>query len=172
MAITSEATSFTKDIQGRYLCNTYGEATSGGPFDIVVIGGGTFGAAIAEHVWYRQKRAGGGLRTIVLEAGPFTLPEHVQNAGILGLFDPADSVILNENAQQPEPPRNEVWGVPWKSATPFKGLAYCVGGRSLYWGGWSPRLLDAGVPAGPPAGVADVNGTDLAEGEKEVGVAD
>ena len=109
MAITSESTTFTKDIQGRYLCNTYGEATAGGPFDIVVIGGGTFGAAIAEHVWYRQKRAGGGVRTIVLDAGPFTLPEHVQNTGILGLFDPADVVILNENAPQPEPARNEVW---------------------------------------------------------------
>jgi hypothetical protein len=58
MAIASESTSFTKDIQGRYLCNTYGEATAGGPFDIVVIGGGTFGSAIAEHVWFRQKQAG------------------------------------------------------------------------------------------------------------------
>jgi choline dehydrogenase-like flavoprotein len=172
MAISSESTSFTKDIQGRYLCNTYGEATSGGPFDIVVIGGGTFGAAIAEHVWFRQKQAGGGLRTIVLEAGPYTLPEHVQNTGILGLFDPADSVILNENAHQPEPARNEVWGVPWKSATPFKGLAYCVGGRSLYWGGWSPRLLDAEVSTWPPEVVADLKSRYFDESTKQIGVDD
>jgi len=172
MAITSESTTFTKDIQGRYLCNTYGEATAGGPFDIVVIGGGTFGAAIAEHVWYRQKRAGGGVRTIVLDAGPFTLPEHVQNTGILGLFDPADVVILNENAPQPEPARNEVWGVPWKSATPFKGLAYCLGGRSLYWGGWSPRLLDAEVSTWPPEVVADLKSTYFDESTKQIGVDD
>jgi choline dehydrogenase-like flavoprotein len=172
MAIKTESTSFTKDIQGRYLCNTYGEATAGGPFDIVIIGGGTFGAAIAEHFWYRQKRAGGGLRTIVLEAGPFTLPEHVQNTGILGLFDPADSVILNENNPQPEPARNEVWGVPWKSATPFKGLAYCVGGRSLYWGGWSPRLLDAEVSTWPPEVVADLKSVYFDESTKQIGVDD
>ncbi|MEA2238817.1 MAG: hypothetical protein QOC81_3541 [Thermoanaerobaculia bacterium] len=172
MAIKTESTSFTKDIQGRYLCNTYGEATAGGPVDIVVIGGGTFGAAIAEHVWYRQKRAGGGVRTIVLDAGPFTLPEHVQNTGILGLFDPADSVILNENASQPEPARNEVWGVPWKSATPFKGLAYCIGGRSLYWGGWSPRLLDAEVSTWPPQVVADLNALYFDESTKQIGVDD
>lgn len=172
MAITSESTSFTKDIQGRYLCNTHGEAAAGGPFDIVVIGGGTFGAAIAEHVWYRQKRAGGGLRTIVLEAGPFTLPEHVQNTGILGLADPATPFVINENAPQPEPARNEVWGVPWKSATPFKGLAYCVGGRSLYWGGWSPRLLDAEVSSWPPEVVTDLKSRYFDESTKQIGVDD
>lgn len=29
-----------------------------------------------------------------------------------------------------------------RSMTPIAGLAYCLGGRSLYWGGWSPRLTD------------------------------
>jgi choline dehydrogenase-like flavoprotein len=172
MPITTESTTFTKDIQGRYLCNTYGEATAGGPFDVVVIGGGTFGAAIAEHIWFRQKQAGGGLRTVVLDAGPFTLPEHVQNSGILGLFDPADVVVLNESAPQPQPPRNEVWGVPWKSTTPFKGLAYCLGGRSLYWGGWSPRLLDAEVASWPPEVVADLKSRYFDESTKQIGVDD
>jgi hypothetical protein len=51
--------------------------------------------------------------------------------GILGLTDPGSPFFLNESAPQPEPPRNEVWGVPWKSQIPFKGLAYTVGGRSL-----------------------------------------
>src|SRR4051794_37735504 len=50
-------------------------ALGGRPFDIIVIGGGTFGAAIAEHLWFRQTQAGGGLRTLVVEAGLFTLPE-------------------------------------------------------------------------------------------------
>ena len=150
MAKSTERTSFTKDVQGRYLCNDLTEVNawknSGGrPFDVLVIGGGTFGAAIAEHIWFRQKKTGGGLRTLVIEAGLFTIPEHVQNTGIQGLTDPAVPFNLNENAPQPEPPRNEVWGIPWKSSIPFKGLAYTVGGRSVYWGGWSPQLLDEAV---------------------------
>jgi len=32
----------------------------------------------------------------------------------------------------------------------FPGLAYCLGGRSLYWGGWSPRLTDADLANWPP----------------------
>ena len=38
--------------------------------------------------------------------------------------------------------KNEVWGLAWNSNDPigFPGLAYCLGGRSVYWGGWSPRL--------------------------------
>src|SRR6516225_6441565 len=31
--------------------------------------------------------------------------------------------------------------MPWNSTIRFGGLAYCLGGRSLYFGGWSPRYL-------------------------------
>src|SRR6059036_2913331 len=95
MAKATERTSFTKDVQGRYLCNDITEVnawkSSGGrPFDVIVIGGGTFGAAIAEHIWFRQKQTGGGLRTLVVEAGLFTIP------------DPFTPFNLNENAPQPD----------------------------------------------------------------------
>jgi len=175
MAKASELTSFTKDVQGRYLCNDFSEveawrAEGGRPFDIIVVGGGTFGAAIAEHLWYRQRQLGGGLRTLVIEAGLFTLPEHVQNTGILGLSDPASPFSLNLAAPQPEPPRNEVWGVPWISGLPFKGLAYTVGGRSLYWGGWSPRLLDEEMATWPASTVADLNSRYFDESSRQIGV--
>ncbi|MGE5306552.1 MAG: family 16 glycoside hydrolase [Alphaproteobacteria bacterium] len=175
MAKISERTSFTKDVQGRYLCNDINEvnawqAAGGRPFDMIVVGGGTFGAAIAEHIWFRQKQMGGGLRTLVIEAGLFTVPEHVQNTGIQGLVDPGTPFFLNENAPQPEPPRNEVWGIPWKSATAFKGLAYTVGGRSVYWGGWSPRLLDAEMKTWPPATVADLKARYFDESSRQIGV--
>ena len=106
MPLTTEKTTFTRDVQGRYLCNDLTEVNSwknsgGRPFDVIVIGGGTFGAAIAEHIWFRQKQTGGGLRTLVIEAGLFTIPEHVQNTGIQGLTDPFTPFNLNENAPQP-----------------------------------------------------------------------
>jgi choline dehydrogenase-like flavoprotein len=176
MPKTTERTSFTKDIEGRYLCNDISEVnawkgSSGGrPFDIIVVGGGTFGAAIAEHLWFRQKQAGGGLRTLVIEAGLFTVPEHVQNTGIQGFNDPATPFFLNENAPQPEPPRNEVWGLPWKSSIPFKGLAYAIGGRSVYWGGWSPQLLAAEVTPWPATTIADLNTRYFGESSRQIGV--
>lgn len=137
---------------------------------MIVIGGGTFGSAIAEHLWFRQKQTGGGLRTLVIEAGLFTVPEHVQNTGIQGFVDPVTAFFVNENAPQPEPPVNEVWGIPWKSSTAFKGLAYAIGGRSVYWGGWSPRLLPAELTTWPPATVADLNGRYFDESSRQIGV--
>src|SRR5438552_603506 len=103
MPLTTEKTTFTRDVQGRYLCNNLSEVNawknSGGrPFDVIVIGGGTFGAAIAEHIWFRQKVKGGGLRTLILEAGLFTIPEHVQHTGIQGFTDP--STLLKGGEQQ------------------------------------------------------------------------
>jgi len=175
MAKATESTSFTKDVQGRYLCNDIAEVNawqSGGgrPFDVIIVGGGTFGAAIAEHIWFRQKQAGGGVRTLVIEAGPYVLGEHVQNAGIQGFGDAPGVSILNDGVPQPEQPKNEVWGVPWKSATPFTGLAYCVGGRSLYWGGWSPRLLAAEMATWPPEVVNDLQATYFGESTRQIGV--
>ena len=162
MAKVTERTSFTKDVQGRYLCNDISEVNAwksagGRPFDFIIVGGGTFGAAIAEHLWFRQKQAGGGLRTLVVEAGLFTVPGACSEHRHPGSCRPSDSVHPRpENAPQPEPPRNEVWGIPWISGIPFKGLAYTLGGRSLYWGGWSPRLLDEEMTTWPAATVADL----------------
>jgi hypothetical protein len=42
-----------------------------------------------------------------------------------------------------------VWGIPWISDEAFPGLAYTIGGRSLFWGGWSPTLTDADLAAWP-----------------------
>ncbi len=46
-------------------------------------------------------------------------------------------------------------GVPWNSDSPqiwntrFPGLAFNVGGRSIFWGGWSPYFLDSEMPSPP-----------------------
>src|SRR5207302_9933929 len=59
---------------------------------------------------------------------------------------------------------------------PFVGLAYCLGGRSLYWGGWSPRLIDTEMPTAnattpwPRAVVDDLNNRYFAESSEQIGV--
>src|SRR5882757_7138386 len=155
----SQPTDFALDVLGRYVCNTFDEALANSdagyrtgatdrngnvlpprsdmrPFDFIIIGGGTFGAAVAEHLSFRS--TGRSERILVLEAGPFFLAEHMQNLPSFGLGAGA-----RNNA--------EVWGLSWNSDAGLdysgSGLAYCVGGRSLWWGGWSPRLLDSETQA-------------------------
>lgn len=136
--LTSEFTSFTLDNMGRFLCNTLQEAlestqqTINGQkrdFDVIVIGGGTFGSVIAEHLFITDQTR--SRRILVLEAGPFVLPEHVQNMPFQG----------------GDPPMR----VPWTnhSSLEYKGLLYAIGGRSLTWGGWSPELLESETATWP-----------------------
>jgi len=76
---------------GGFLCNTLQEAfdstaqTVAGrtrDFDLIVIGGGTFWRVVAEHLLVTDRTR--SRRILVLEAGPFVLPEHVQNMPFMG----------------------------------------------------------------------------------------
>jgi choline dehydrogenase-like flavoprotein len=154
--VNVQQTSFSHDVMGRWACGTWPEVSNNGgdPFDIVVIGAGMFGGYIADKLYRRSE--GLGLRLLVIEAGSFLLPMHVQNLPRLGLSGPAAQVVA-ANAQDPGP-QNLVWGHPWHSNQAFPGLAYCVGGRSLFWGGWAPRLTPADLgprPSGEAAWPAD-----------------
>src|SRR5262249_41713633 len=80
-----------------------------------------------------------GLRVLVLDAGAFLATTHLQNLPGIGLNAPGPATVTL-NSQDPGP-RNVVWGIPWHSDTGFPGLAYCIGGRSLFWGGWAPQML-------------------------------
>src|SRR4051794_33010183 len=80
--ITTPDTVFTHDIPGRYICNTFDEAMHSAdptttrpdgspqddarPFDIIVIGGGSFGPAFAQHLFFQDKTH--SHRVLVLEA--------------------------------------------------------------------------------------------------------
>lgn len=182
---TPQITDFTRDVIGRYVCNGLDEALrstdrtvvrpDGRPqieardFDLIVIGGGTFGAVVAEHMSFRDRSR--DHRILVLEGGPLVLPEHVQNLPVLGLgVASATSIKDLKNAGQygPDKPQQEVWGLPWHSAHAFPGLAYCVGGRSLYWGGWSPELLQEELPSPPwpQAVVDDLRAATLPDGSR------
>src|SRR5215831_891120 len=175
IGLSTPDTDFSRDLVGRYVCNTLDEvlvtidpnarAAAGlpasadlRPFDLIIIGGGTFGAALAEHLWFRSTSR--SERILVLDGGPFLLPEHVQNLPVLGLN--AAGAQIGHQAQ------NEVWGLAWNSGIPFPGLAYCLGGRSVFWGGWSPRLLDSETPntAWPQAVLDDLNPKRLPDGRK------
>lgn len=176
--VRTQDSTFSRDVLGRYICNTFeeaerstrqeaqpeinrGERLDAKKFDIIVLGGGTFGAAFAEHVWFRDKAK--HHRILVLEGGPFVLPEHNQNLPMVGLGVADASSVAEYNAMDEQQRLNwqkEVWGLAWHSSVKFPGLAYCVGGRSLYWGGWSPQLLPAelptnGVPLPWPQAVVD-----------------
>src|SRR5512137_1954625 len=150
----AQVTDFTRDVLGRYICNGLDEAIQSTiarpgsrPFDIVVIGGGSFGPALAQHLLARDQTR--SHRILVLEARPFMLPEHVQNLPLLGLVPPGPTTIAalkGMTLQQQRARSLEVWGLAWHSSTPFPGLAYAMGGRSLYWGGRSPQLLNAEMP--------------------------
>lgn len=169
---SSQPTDFALDVLGRYVCNTFDEALANSdpafragardvkgnplpprsdmrPFDFIIIGGGTFGSAVAEHLWFRS--TGRSERILVLEAGPVLLAEHMQNLPSINLG-------------------REVWGLSWNAAPVLgyaaSGLAYCVGGRSIWWGGWSPRLLDSETGTDwPQAVLDDLNAKKLPNGD-------
>ena len=174
--LPSENTTFTLDNMGRYLCNTLqealdsaGQAVAGKrrDFDVVVIGGGSFGSVVANGLFMRDPTR--SRRILVLEQGPFVLPEHVQNLPFMG----------------GEPNFRVPWVVRPGSDLGYAGLLYAVGGRSLSWGGWSPELLHdepAGadelvVPAGndemtgwPPSVIADLQDPYFYDAGEQIGV--
>jgi choline dehydrogenase-like flavoprotein len=144
--VAVQNTAFTTDALGRYLCSTWAEATGNGgpPFTAVVVGAGAYGAYLAA-VLHRSRPAA---RVLALDAGSFLIGEHVQNLGRIGLDVPAPI------GQDPGVARELVWGLPWRGNVEFPGLAYCLGGKSLYWGGWCPRLTAGDMARWPGAAAA------------------
>src|SRR5216683_1530431 len=124
MAVPTPETQFTRDILGNYMCNTFAEAAGSGPFDVVIVGGGTFGLSLAQDLFFRSKRSGPG-------------------------SDPQELIAQGKDKQA----ILENWGLPWNSTERFGGLAYCLGGRSLYFGGWSPRYLETEMHTAPAGSI-------------------
>src|SRR5262249_20065154 len=121
---------------GRFGCNTWDEAVGNGgaPFDVVVLGAGMFGGYLADRIFRKSNK-----RVLVLDAGPFLVPSHLQNLPGIGLFAPG---AIDPSSGDAQKARNLVWGMPWRGNSQFVGQAYCLGGKSLFWGGWCPTLLD------------------------------
>ena len=77
-----------------------------------------------------------------LDAGATLFATHFQNLP-QQLGGAVSGPVYNRTREDGSGTQNVVWGMPWISNVPFPGLAYCLGGRSLFWGGWSPRLTAA-----------------------------
>ena len=159
-----EKTHFTLDVLGRYTCNTDVEANDAvnrpdaRPFDVIVIGGGSFGPILAENVFFDDETH--SRRLLVLDAGPMVLPEHQQNLPVLG---DVESLVRE---------------VPWQAdqTLTFAGLRVMLGGRSAFFGGWSPQLLDTSkhteMPRSkwPDAVVQDLKNTFLPQAAQQLAV--
>jgi len=170
-----QQTEFSHDVLGSWACSTRQDVSNNGgdPFDVVVIGAGMFGGYIADKLYRHGESI--GQRVLVVDAGDFIVPTHVQNLPRLGLNAPKELVVAVNN--QDPGPQNLVWGHPWHSNQAFPGLAYCFGGRSLFWGGWSPQLHPddlAPQPAGQaswPSEVATYLNANYGAVETEMGVS-
>jgi choline dehydrogenase-like flavoprotein len=162
-----QRTTLGVDVLGRFVCNAWDEATAGGTrhFDAIVIGAGMFGGYAAEKIY--RWGAGNNLKVLVLDAGSFLVPTHLQNLPDIGLYPPDPMFPANDTGSA----RNVVWGMAWRSNVPFIGQAYCVGGKSLYWGGWCPRLLASDLAAWPPT-VAQYLNQNYPLMEQQTGVSD
>lgn len=145
--IAVQRTSLSLDVLGRFLCNTLDEALQPAgetepPFDLtakfdaIVIGSGMFGAYCASRLWRN------GAKVLVLDAGPFLVSEHYQNLSNVGLG--TGGAVDGRPGPNPgaDEVTDQVWGLPWRGNQIFSRQAFCVGGKSIFWGGWAPRLRD------------------------------
>ncbi|MEM8723759.1 MAG: family 16 glycoside hydrolase [Cyanobacteria bacterium P01_G01_bin.39] len=160
-----EKTTFSFDVLGNYICTTWEDATKNSDgIDVIVIGSGMYGGYCASEIYQQSLSRFGktnkleALRVLVLEAGPFLVPEHAQNIPNFDLYDPGifpkpnpilDGGPIDISSGADVPTRKLVWGVGWRSNQPFVGQAYCVGGKGIYWGGWCPRLQDSDLAQWP-----------------------
>lgn len=169
-----QQTDFGYDVVARYICNNWQEiAAAQGPgaypFDAVIIGAGMFGGYCAERLY----RHGGSaaLRILLLDGGALLLQSHIQNLPqqLGGKVGGPDALRSRDDASGTQ---NVIWGMPWISNQAFPGLAYCIGGRSLFWGGWSPPLTAADL-ANWPAGVVSylTGNSGYAATAREIGTA-
>src|SRR3954470_4428176 len=154
----AQTTTFSIDGIARFTCSTWEEIkTAAGTrgFDVAIVGSGMYGAYLAAKLYEFGEQLGPSApRIVVLEAGPFLISEHIQNltrVGDLGslVFEPLVGPPSQRVVQEPGN---------YKGAGNIGAHARCVGGKSLFWGGWTPRLREDDLrrPDSPwPAEVVD-----------------
>src|SRR5258707_825445 len=95
---------FTLDWVGRFVYNTVSELGDG-PIDVIVVGGGSFGPIVADHLFQLDDPKQSPRRIVVLDSGPHALLEHYQNLPSVGLGI--------GNFPDPVPPNPQTPNIPW-----------------------------------------------------------
>ncbi|TRU87407.1 MAG: DUF1080 domain-containing protein [Microcystis novacekii Mn_MB_F_20050700_S1] len=174
-SVNNQDTSFAfgTDILGRYFCNTLEEAAKSNearPFDLVVIGSGMYGSYIASKLYYWSKNKNQlgeekRLKILILEAGPYIVHEHIENLPPKtgGIFDKFNKSPYICHVHRP--------GTDEKYFGEVTKHNYCVGGKSLAWGKWSPRLTKEALDSWPKE-VRDFLYENYEKVEDETGVSD
>lgn len=138
----TQTTTFSIDGIARFACNTWQEiqaAKGSRGYDVIIIGSGMYGAYVAAKLFeFGEELGPAAPRIVVIEAGPFLISEHIQNltrVGDLGslVFEPLVGPPTQQVLQEPGN---------YKGAGNLSDHAHCVGGKSLFWGGWAPRLQE------------------------------
>jgi choline dehydrogenase-like flavoprotein len=138
-----QRTTFSLDVVAPFVCNTWEEilvAQSESQFDAIVMGSAMYGAYTASKLFeFGKDLPNQQPRILVLEAGPFLIREHFQNLTRLGnLFSSVLEPLVEPNSQgrKINQPSNYV------NANKVNDHHRCVGGKSLFWGGWTPLLTE------------------------------
>jgi hypothetical protein len=153
-----QAASFGIDGISRAVCNTWEEvknAQGSRGFDILIVGSGMYGGYVAAKLFEFGNALGQSApRIVVLESGPFLISEHVQNLTNVGFLDG----LVNKPLVGPPGQSQLIERGAYTGGGNFSFHARCVGGKSLFWGGWTPRLTEDDLrrPGSPwPKEVAD-----------------
>ncbi|MGV9309965.1 GMC oxidoreductase [Nonomuraea sp. NPDC003727] len=107
-------------------------APADGVFDFIVVGSGTGGGTLAHRL---MADSGGEARVLVLEAGGYLFPTHVGN------LPRRHGPFVNRSVW-------ELWNQfkvrRYDTDQPMElAQAFCLGGRSLFWGALVPRMTPA-----------------------------
>lgn len=144
----------TNGILGDYFCSTVEQikGDNAKSFDVVVIGSGMYGSYIASKLYYWGHRKPGSefekkLKILILEAGPFIVHEHYENL-------PPKTNIFDRYRELPYMKSPYICHVHRAGASEkyFGEITkhnYCVGGKSLTWGKWAPRLTEEALESWP-----------------------
>lgn len=121
------STNRPNDLPLNLFADSWENAVSGIPYDAIFVGGGMYSLYTAEKTHKMDKS--GRLRILVLEAGNFICGTHYSNGQLAPFLKNQSIADLMQ------------WDKTWVGNSYAPGLVKAVGGRSLVWGGSSPRLV-------------------------------